>query len=640
MRAVTLALLSLFLLPAASSADEVPPLIVPGVRPDCAAATGFPGEIITTVGSDDKEAVQFVTATQSGLRPGHTMQFEFSVAGCAVAASQPNGSAVLAVPDDSGTIVSTRAPGGDWSAPTTFPGGGHLSSGRAAVAVSETGDALVVWQDFASRGRVRLHASRRVAGGAFSEPVTIAEHSRELAARPSGEHGWFAAGIANGGEAIVAWTGLPTEQSPHRTDVRVVVASPGGGFGAGVKVGEQAGYSTSSLAMTPDGRALLTFATPARVQVLERSAGTPFGAAATVGAGDPLGTRTVAALGAGGRAVVAWSGSGLGGVRTAIRRPDGPFSGALPTAAANRRIGYDVWTATSGATQPLPAGSWGFGGTDVRATIANDAAVLGWSGPRGRTWAANLATYPLGADNRTKHTIGGELADVWYAFPLTLADRTIALAWVDAPERLGRAHRLRLETAAPADTTPLPEVRVIPPASPKVKVDLVLPFSCSAPCEIRAQLVNGHGYEDSVRLVSAGSGRLRLSDVNAPKRLGPVRVRFTAGAVDGRRSRSWTTTYRLVRAAAAPPQTRIQRVRAVRRGGKIRVTIRFVGPARHAPFYIVGGFDRRGNVEPLAWDGAYGTPGEREVYTDLPAKGVRWVALMQSPTAREYVPVR
>ena len=152
-------------------------------------------------------------------------------------------------------------------------------------------------------------------------------------------------------------------------------------------------------------------------------------------------------------------------------------------------------------------------------------------------------------------------------------------------------------------------------------------------------MLNRHGYEDSVRMNSAGSGRLRLRTWTR-RAARPVRVRFTIGAVDGRRSRSWTTTYRLVRGGPPPPQTRIQRVRATRRGNKVRVTIRFVRPARHAPFYVVGGFDRRGNVEPLAWDGAYGTPGEREVYTDLPGKGVRWVALLQSPSSREYVPVR
>jgi hypothetical protein len=186
----------------------VPPFTVSGVRPGCEGATGFPGEIVTTAGSDEREAVQFVTATNSGIEQGRTIQFDHPIAGCAVAASQPNGSAVLAVPDDSGTLAFVRSPRGDWSEPTRFAGGGYFSSGRVAVAVSEAGDALVVWQQSGAQRTVALFAVRRLAGGTFGAPVKLAERRNE-AARASGEQDWFAAGIANGGEAIVAWTGLP-----------------------------------------------------------------------------------------------------------------------------------------------------------------------------------------------------------------------------------------------------------------------------------------------------------------------------------------------------------------------------------------------------------------------------------------------
>lgn len=631
MRIVGLALLSLSLFPAAASAAEVPPLSVPGADTMCAAATGFPGEIVATVSANNRGAVQLVTATQTGLRLGHRMPLEYPSAGCAAAASQPNGAAVLAIPDDSGTLVSVRAPGGDWSEPTRFPGSGHLSTGHVAVAVSETGDALVVWQAVAPRRRVRIHAARRIAGGAFSAPVMIAERRQELA-RVDGSSDWFAAGIANGGEAIVAWTGLPLERPPHRTDVRVAIAPPGGAFGAPVKVGEQTGHSRPSLAMAPDGRALLALADLARVQIWERTAGAPFGSPAPVAAvGDPLGTRTTAALGANGQAVVAWSGTGLGGVRAAIRRSAGPFSGALPTAAADRRIKYDVWAATTGATQDLPAGTWGFGGADVRASIANGIALLGWSGPRGLTRAANLATYPLLMGSGVRQTIGGELADAWHAFPLALADGTVALAWTDPG-------RLRLATGAPADTTPLPEVRVSPPASQKVGENLVLPFRCSAACEVRAQLVDQHGSEDSAQLRSAGSGRLRLTDVSAPKRLAPVRVRFTIGTLDGRRSRSWTTTYRLVRSSAYR-MLEVEPVRAVRRGNRIHVTLQMETALPSEAFFQVGGFDRRANIEPLASIYAFSERRQRRFSATLPAKGVRWVAVLWDGE-RRFVRVR
>lgn len=627
MRTIPLALLTLSLLPAPALAAEVPPLTLSKTEVGCAAPTGLPGEIVTS----GRKAVQLVTTTSTGMRTGRAFALEYS-AGCAVAASQPNGAGVLAIPDDSGVLVALREPGGDWSEPSGFPDDEGLSTGKVAVAVSEAGDALVVWQNVGPRRRVRTYAARRLAGGAFGTPVKLVDRRQEPPSEIARDE-WFAAGIANGGEAIVAWTGLPTGRPPHRTSVKVAIAPAGGGFGAPTEVGEQTGYSTPSLAMTPDGRALLALPTPGRVEIRERTAGTPFGAPTTVAnVSDPLGTRTAAALGAAGEAVVTWSGTGLGGVHSAIRGAGGPFSAALPTAAADPRIRYDIWTAVSGFTQDLPSGSWGFGGADVTARITNGIALLGWTGPRGRTTAANLATYPLLAGAGVRQTLGGELADTWNAFPLTLADGTVALAWADD------ASRLHAATGAPADTSPLPEVRVSPPKSPRVSGTLVLPFRCSAACEIRAELVDRHGYGSSKRLKAAGSGRLRLTDVDAPKRLGPVRVRFTIGGADGRRTRTWTTTYRLVRKRAYR-LIEVAPVRAERRGDKVRVTVRVERRLPSELFALVGGFDRRGNVEPLAATPVFFETRQREATATLPAAGVRWVAVLWGDK-RTFVRVR
>lgn len=638
MRPIVLALLGLSLLPATAAAAEVPPHTVSGVRPGCEAATGFPGEIVTTAGTAEREAVQFVTATSTGLQPGHTIQFDHPVAGCAVAASQPNGSAVLAVPDDGGTLAYLRAPGGGWSEPTLFRGGGYFSSGRAAVAVSEAGDALVVWQQSAPARKVALYAVRRLAGGEFGAPVKLAER-RSTYTRASRETDWFAAGIANGGEAIVAWNGLPPERPPHRTDVKVAIAPTAGGFGAPVTVGEQTGYSTPSLAMTPDGRAMLTLADPGRVRVLERTAGTPFGAPATVASvNDPLGTRTATALGPNGQALVAWSGTELGGVRAAVRASGGPFGAPMAAAAADKRLMFDVWTAVLGVTSPLPANTWGFGGAGLRATIANGIALLGWSGPRGLTRSAELATYPSPGGSGVRQTVGGEVTDVRMAFPVPMPDGKVALAWVDSPA-VGRGHRLRLLTDAPADTRPIPEVRVSPPASRRVGDYLALPFRCDGPCEVRAQVVNRHGYEAIAGLSSAGSGRLRLWGVPAPEKLGPVRVRFTAAALNGSRSRTWTATYRL-QARRAYRLMRVEAVRAERRGTRVRVTVRSEFELPEGALFAVGGFDRRGNVEPVAMRSTLiGTAGRREFTVTLPGKGVRWVATLLGDK-RRFVRVR
>jgi hypothetical protein len=639
MRPIALALLGLSLLPAAASAAEVPPLPVSGVRPGCEAATGLPGEIVTTAGSANREAVQFVNATSAGMQRGHTIQFDHPLAGCAVAVSQPNGSAVLAVPDDSGTLAFVRPPGGGWSEPTRFAGGGYFSSGRAAVAVSEAGDALVVWQQSGPRRTVALFAARRLAGGTFGAPVKLAERRSE-AARASGEEEWFAAGIADGGEAIVAWTGLPPERPPHRADVKVAIAPPTGAFGAPVTVGQKTGYSTPALAMTPDGRAALTLADPARVRLLERTAGTAFGAPSTVASvNDPLGTRTAVALGPNGQALVAWSGTGLGGVRAALRGTGGAFAPAMAAARADKRLQYDVWTAVLGVTDPLPAATWGFGGAELNATFVDGAALLGWSGPRGLTRAANLATYRPDGGSGTRQTVGGEIADAWSAFPVPMAEGKVGLAWVDGPTGVREGHRLRLLTDGPADTARIPAVRVSPPASRKVGGTLVLPFRCDGPCEVRAQVVNRPAYEDSARLTSAGSGRLRLWDFPAPKRLGPVKVRFTVAALDGRRSRTWTTTYRL-QARRTHRLLRIDAVRAERRGSRIRVTVQAEMELPEGTFFAVGGFNRRGNVEPLAMDaGLVGTDGRRRFTVTIPGEGVRWVATLLGEE-RRFVRVR
>lgn len=627
MRTITLALLTLSLLPASALAAEVPPLTLSKMEVGCAAPTGLPGEIVTS----GRNAVQLVTATQTGLQKGRAFALEYS-AGCAVAASQPNRAGVLAIPDDSGVLVALREPGGDWSEPTGFPGDEGLSTGKVAVAVSEAGDALVVWQNVGPKRRIRTYAARRLAGGGFSAPVKLADR-RQVQESWGVHEDWFAAGIADGGEAIVAWTGLPAERPPHRATVRVAIAPAGGGFGAPTAVGEQTGYSSPSLAMAPDGRALLTIATPERVQVRERTTGTPFGAPVTVAdVNDPLGTRTAAALGAPGEAVVTWSGAGLGGVHTAIRGAGGPFSAALPTAAADTRIRYDVWTAVNGFTQDLPSGSWSFGGTKVTARIANGIALLGWTGPRGRTTAANLATYPLLTGAGVRQTLGGELVDTWNAFPLLLADGTVALAWADG------AARLHAATGAPADTSPLPEVRVSPPKSRTVSGSLVLPFRCSAACQVRAELVDRHGEGSFKRLRAAGSGRLRLTDVDAPTRLCPVRVRFTIGGADGRRTRSWTTTYRLVR-TRAHRLVELAPVRAERRGDKVHVTVRVERRLPSELFTVVGGFARRGNVEPLATRVVFFETSQREATATLPAAGVRWVAVLWGDK-RTFVRVR
>jgi hypothetical protein len=299
---------------------------------------------------------------------------------------------------------------------------------------------------------------------------------------------------------------------------------------------------------------------------------------------------------------------------------------------ADKRLRYDVWGAVTGESQDLPSGTWGFDFANVRVALAGGAALVGWAGPRGLTRAANLAVHPLTGGPGGRLTVGGELNDAWTAFPLPLADGSVALAWAEPS-------RLRLLTDGPADTTPLPEVRVDPPKRREVGETLVLPFRCSAPCEVRAQVLGRHALEDAQRLSSGGAGRLRLFEFDAPARPGPVRVRFTVGAFYGRRSRSWTQTYRLVRSR---PSRRydVHVVRAVRRGSKIRVTLHTDPRLPYEELFALGGFDRRGNVEPLVRGIAYSDIPRPEVTATLPGAGVRWVAVLWHDGRRKFVRVR
>jgi hypothetical protein len=56
--------------------------------------------------------------------------------------------------------------------------------------------------------------------------------------------------------------------------------------------------------------------------------------------------------------------------------------------------------------------------------------------------------------------------------------------------------------------------------------------------------------------------------------------------------------------------------------------------------FAVGGFDRRGNVEPLVMSSdLLGTSGKLQFTVTLPAKGVRWVAMLLEDE-RRFVRVR
>ena len=300
---------------------------------------------------------------------------------------------------------------------------------------------------------------------------------------------------------------------------------------------------------------------------------------------------------------------------------------ATALAAPDPRLRYDLFYAANGATLALPLGYWGFDGADyLGIALAGDRALVTWTGPvvdRGlEHLAANAATLPLGGGDLERHTIGGELDDTFYSRPLPLAGATPAVTWTDNGSRL----RLAAEGAAPGAEAAIPRVRigrperrVLAPAEP-----LRLPVRCSGPCEVRGQVLGAWRATGTLRLPEGGRGRLRIdsfSDFIAPARAAPVRVRFTHGASDGRATRSRTRTFRLAQ-RRPDPGPRVHSLRAVRRGGAIRVTWRTSAEvASDAPSYVTGEPSRARTAEPIVESSGLG----RHSSILRPAAGVRWV---------------
>ena len=153
---------------------------------------------------------------------------------------------------------------------------------------------------------------------------------------------------------------------------------------------------------------------------------------------------------------------------------------------------------------------------------------------------------------------------------------------------------------------------------------------------MRGQVLGAGRATGTLRLPEGGRGRLRIdsfSDFIAPARPAPVRVRFTYGASDGRASRSRTRTFRLA-VRRGEPGPRIRSLRAVRRGGAIRVTWRTsrVMPG-DSPFYATGETSRARTAEPIVESAGWAGDSLALSTTLRPAAGVRWVTL-RVPGAR------
>ena len=141
----------------------------------------------------------------------------------------------------------------------------------------------------------------------------------------------------------------------------------------------------------------------------ERAPGGAFGPPARVAAlQDPLAARARAALGADGRAFVAWTGIATGGIHLVTRAPGGAFTAPTTLAKPDRTMLDDLFLNEQFGGVSGGLGRWDFGGADLSAALAPDGrAVLAWTDPREPPQTAALALQTFDGSPAVVHTVGG-----------------------------------------------------------------------------------------------------------------------------------------------------------------------------------------------------------------------------------------
>ena len=439
MRRLLLFVVLLLSFPASAVAalEETPPVEVGGTRSECVQALGSAEVLAAT-----KSGPQLFAATREGLKPATTPGFGGpDVAECASAATAASGAGVIVCCQYGyQPAAAIREPGGAWGEPFKLDDDDLGPADALATAVSERGDAIVLLTR--SRGReLRLSAARRLPGAAFGALEVVAGPFRLQRDPTQPVLGSFQAAMTADGETIVLYELHEREHAgPRRNtvDLMVVTAAAGGRFGAPQKLATMPRLSRASLALAPDGHAIVSLTDKTSIRAAERAPGERFGAPVRVAAlTDPVGARTRVALDAAGRASIAWTGVAFGGVTAVTRASSGAFAKPVALAPAVRRLPVDVALVMDGGlSYDVPAGGWYFGGADIHTGLDAGSAWVSWESPqttRGfRYYAAAFATLPFDGSPATTQTVGGQTEDAREVTRVTLTDGAPALMWVDA----------------------------------------------------------------------------------------------------------------------------------------------------------------------------------------------------------------
>jgi len=584
MRVATLTLLVFALGAATASAapfGELPFAAVASTA-TCLRATGAPGELVRSSG----RGARFLTVGPGGIAESGSVTTGVAQGDCPQVAARPNGAGVIAQAG-SGLWVATREPGGDWTKPVKLA----LEASRAAVAVADSGAAVVAWVEPGTS--VSVKASRRPAGGTFGPAVTLAtvKSADEFSAAPA-----IRTAIAADGEQLVLWTQPPADPATGRMPVHVAIAPAGGTFGAAQRVGETRVRSVPALAAAPDGRALAVFWNGKEVQAAERAPGGAFAPAAKLAsATDPFVVMPTVAIGSGGAAVAGWYGLFSQGVSAVARAGAGAFGAPVQIAASGGIPGLDdriaallsvFGSAPEGVSALGPDGDGG----NLRAALTPDGrALLTWNDAPANP---RVAAFPLGGGHLDRFPVGARVRQAGSVTPLITSAGTPAVAWADNDGVTGGRVHAAVEGFTAAPDPPAPRAELGRPRDAVLAGDepLRVPISCSAACEVRVDLPEHFSETVSFALSRAGKELVAIDALLspiAPVRRGPVRVRLRVSAPGARSATERIESVTLVRKrGSGPPQVR--GLEAVRHGSRVDVSWRSVGEAEPDSFLVLG----------------------------------------------------
>ena len=595
LRATLLAITVLCVAPvgAGAAVGQVAPIPGRGYD-DCLQVTGLPGELVMPAPG----GIRFVAATREGLKPGAVLQLADAFE-CGSVVSRANGAGVIAGAgrEAAAVTVSVREPGSStWGAPVTIALQAQWRPDVVRAAVSDRGDVVVAWREtrFGPGGSIRrLRVARRSPGGAFGPG--------EVLGKAAERHELVLPAVAATGEAFVLTTTAPDTGTPDHVPLRMWTAALGAAFGAPTAIGSMHRNHAPALAAAADGRVLVAWSDGSRLRVTEREPAGAFGAPVPLGAADGgPGFAVGVTLGPAGEAAVGWIRYGRGEARIASRRVPGAFGPPSRTViadAAPRDQGF------RDAVMDLY-----FGGATFTYDERPAGPVLGADGRTALAWSQAqrpvLTSAPLGGGSVSSAIPGRALRYVDAVQVLTLTDGTPAIVWSEPT----RGDRFTLHLAAegvPERPEPtVPRVTFGAPRSTTLSEQeaLRLPVTCSGPCVVFAGLGDDATNGAFVTLPRGGRGELKIAAAFfAPRPAGPVKLSVRYRAPDGLRALTRTVRVRIARAADVP-HPRVTDLRAVRRGGLIRVSWRVAGPIAKDewPYLVSADATRAANGAPIA----------------------------------------